>query len=299
MKYRALGNTGLKVSVIGLGTHQFSGEWGKQFDLSEVTSLLRRGRELGINFLDTAECYGDHAVESLIGQSIVSNRNDWILATKFGHMYRGGLKKVEAWSAAEVQQQFEQSLKALQTDYIDLYQFHSGSNEVFQNDELWSMLRDQVRAGKIRFLGISLSAAVVQRQQTMQLERASQVGARVIQAIYNRLHLEAGQKIIPFCEQNGLGLLARVPLAKGFLAGNYEPGTVFGPNDTRAQYGPEFNEQQLKRVQQIKQREVPPGQNMAQWALSWCLKPPAVSAVIVGCKSSEQLELNAGAAALV
>ncbi len=299
MKYRPLGNTGVTVSVVGLGTHQFSGEWGKEFDVAEVRSLLWRARELGINLLDTAECYGDHQVEALIGQSISANRPEWFIATKFGHAYSAGPEKVEAWSAAEVQRQLEASLRALKTECIDLYQFHSGSNDVFHNDELWAMLNAQVRAGKIRFLGLSLSAAVVQRHDTSQISRADSVGVRVIQALYNRLHAEAEQEVIPFCERQGFGLLARVPLAKGFLAGAYQPGAVFAPNDTRAQFGREFNDQQLKRVQEIKEREVPPGQNMAQWALAWCLRKPAVSAVIVGCKSPGQLELNAAAAALV
>ncbi len=299
MKYRPLGNTGLTVSVIGLGTHQFSGEWGKNFELSEVHNLLGRARELGVNFLDTAECYGDHEVERLIGKSIAHNRAEWTVATKFGHAYGHGPEKTEAWSANEVQSQLEASLKALQTDYIDLYQFHSGANGAFLNDELWSMLQAQVQAGKIRWLGLSLSAAVVQRHDTTQLLGLQRAGVRAVQALYNRLHREAEQEVIPFCARNRLGLLARVPLAKGFLAGTYPPGTVFPPDDTRAQFGGEYNDQQLKLAQEIKEHEVPPGQNMAQWALAWCLKNRTVSTVIVGCKSIAQLELNAAAAELV
>jgi len=299
MKYRALGKTGVNVSVIGLGSHQFTGEWGKHFEASEVQLLLGRARELGINFLDTAECYGDHQVESLVGQSLAKHRADWFVATKFGHAFSMPGEKVEAWSAREVQSQLERSLKALQTDYIDLYQFHSGSNAVFQNEELWTMLNNQVRIGKVRFLGISLSAAAVQRHDLIQVEGATQVGVSVIQTIYNRLRTESEEDVFPFCAHNKLGVLARVPLAKGFLAGAYVPGTVFDPKDTRSQFGADFNEQQLKRVQEIKSREIPPDLNMAQWALSWCLRNQAVSAVIVGCKNLKQLEVNAGAASMV
>src|SRR5947209_4075208 len=98
MKYRPLGKTGLDVSVIGLGTHQFSGEWAKEFSASEVDSLLERARQLGINLIDTAECYGDHSVESLLGRSITKHRAHWILATKFGHRYVNASQKLEAWS---------------------------------------------------------------------------------------------------------------------------------------------------------------------------------------------------------
>src|ERR1700682_2221481 len=117
MKYRTLGKTGLEVSVIGLGTHQFSGEWAKDFREEEVEALLGRGRQLGINFIDTAECYGDNTVESLLGRALAKCRGDWIVATKFGHRYFGASQKVEAWSSAEVLQQLEGSLKALRTDY--------------------------------------------------------------------------------------------------------------------------------------------------------------------------------------
>lgn len=298
MKYRVLGKTGLRVSVIGLGTHQFSGEWAKAFQPAEVASLLSRARDLGINFLDTAECYGHHTVEGLLGQAMARNRADWLLATKFGHEQVPGAEKREAWSVAEVQRQLEDSLRALGTDYIDLYQFHSGGNAVFQNDKLWSMLNRQVEAGKVRFLGVSLAASLLQKGDMVQVRQAGEYNASVIQVLYNRLHTEAEREVLPFCEEQKLGVLARVPLAKGFLGGAYKPGAVFDKADTRSTFGEAFNEEQLRRVQEIREREVPAGQNMAQWALCWCLKPSAVSAVVVGCKSQEQLELNAAAADL-
>ena len=299
MKYRRLGRTELKVSVIGLGTHQFSGEWAKEFQALEVTSLLSKAQELGINFLDTAECYGDHAVEALLGQAIAGNRTDWIVATKFGHSFPDGSKKIEAWSAAQVQSQLEASLKALETDYIDLYQFHSGCNEAFDNEELWAMLNNQLAGGKIRFLGVSLAAERLYKKDLHQVFAAEQIGAQVIQTVYNRLNQQAEDQLLPFCKQHQLGVLARVPLAKGFLSGSYHPGTTFPPNDTRSLYSKEFNDEQLRLVEQIKAREVPPGQNMAQWALAWCLRRPEVSSVVVGCKNLQQLELNAGAAELI
>jgi len=296
MKYRPLGTTGLKVSVIGLGTHQFSGEWAKEFQAAEVEALLERAGRLGINLIDTAECYGDHAVEALLGKAILKNREDWIVATKFGHSYPSPSQKAESWSPAEVLRQLEGSLKALQTDYIDLYQFHSGGNEAFRDEVLWAMLNEQVRAGKVRFLGLSLAASLMHKADLEQLHDAEKVQAKVIQIVYNRLHREAEKQVLPFCERHRFGVLARVPLAKGFLGGRYKPGSTFPQNDTRSLYSFEFNNEQLQRVEQIKQQEVPPGQNMAQWALAWCLKNRAVSSVIVGCKSIEQLELNAGAA---
>ncbi len=298
MKYRALGGTGASVSVIGLGTHQFTGEWSASFTQDEVRTLLERASDLGINFLDTAECYGDHAVEELIGNAIAGKRERWIVATKFGHSFSSPAIKEDAWSPAQVKKQLEDSLRALRTDYIDLYQFHSGGNADFQNQELWSMLHSEVEAGRIRYLGISLAAGLLHKGDLLQVRQALSVRAEAVQVVYNRLNREAETEILPFCRAHSIGVLARVPLAKGFLAGMYQPGTKFAATDTRASFGAEFNDAQLALAARIKEAEVPEGQNMAQWALGWCLKQPAVSAVIVGCKSVKQLETNAAASDL-
>lgn len=158
MKYRRLGKTGLRVSVVGIGTWQFGGEWGRAFSQQEVDQLLGRSKELGINLIDTAECYGDHLSESLVGGAIKGGREDWLVATKFGHKFHGNFERTDHWSPSEVVDQLDASLKALNTDYVDLYQFHSGSDEVFDQSELWQVLNDQVRAGKIRHLGISIGS---------------------------------------------------------------------------------------------------------------------------------------------
>lgn len=113
IKYRRLGRTGLKVSVVGVGTWQFGGEWGKQFTQQEVDGILGRARELGINLIDTAECYGDHLSESLVGQAVRRHRDHWILATKFGHRFIDHLQREDLWAPEEVQQQLEDSLRAL------------------------------------------------------------------------------------------------------------------------------------------------------------------------------------------
>lgn len=295
MKYRVLGKTGLKVSLLGLGTHQFSGEWAKQFSEGEVTKILGRAQSLGINLLDTAECYGNHSVEELVGKGLGRAREKWIVATKFGHVYHQNSPKTEAWSTSEVRRQLEDSLRALKTDCIDIYQFHSGSNKDFFNDKLWKMLREQVSLGKVRFLALSLAGSLTSANDLQQLQNASSLGIEVVQVVYNRLHPQAEEKILPYCENHDLGVLTRVPLAKGLLSGNYKPGAVFPPDDIRATYSTEFNNEQLRQVEEIKKSEVPVGEDMAGWALRWCLRKPVVSSVIVGCKNIEQLESNAAA----
>ncbi|MCF6094258.1 aldo/keto reductase [Microaerobacter geothermalis] len=294
MKYRRLGKTELKVSVVGIGTWQFGGEWGKTFTQEEVDQILAKGKELGINFIDTAECYGDHLSEEFIGKSIQANRQDWIVATKFGHQFHGHLNRTNHWSPEEVIRQLEDSLRALRTDYIDLYQFHSGADEYFDQDDLWTALDKQVQAGKIRYLGISIG----KNDNIHQTESATQVNAKVIQVVYNRLDRTPEEKVFPSCQQQDLGVLARVPLASGFLSGKYKPGSLFEGNDVRSRLEREEIYNKLQQVEEIGNKEVPEGVDMAQWALAWCLQHPAVTCVIPGAKNVEQVEANAKAADL-
>jgi len=294
MKYRKLGKTGLEVSVIGLGTWQFGGEWGKDFTQQEVNQILGRGQELGINLIDTAECYGDHLSEKLIGNAIRGKRSEWIIATKFGHHYHGFRDRTDDYSAATVQKQLEDSLRALQTDYIDLYQFHSGPDDAFDQDDLWTMLQKQVEAGKIRHLGISIA----NNDNLHQTDAATSVGAGAIQVVYNRLDQTPEERVFPSCQRQILGVLARVPLASGYLSGKYKPGAVFAENDVRNRHDQAQTLEKLRQVAEIQQTEVPEGVNMAQWALAWCLHHPAVTCVIPGCKDVAQVEANAKAAEL-
>lgn len=293
MKYRRLGKTDLKVSVIGVGTWQFGGEWGMDFTQAEVDQILNKAKELGINLIDTAECYGDHLSEKLIGEYLKKDRReDWIVATKFGHHFHERFKRTNDYSAQSVLQQLDQSLKALQTDYIDLYQFHSGPDEAFDNDELWTMLDKQLSAGKIRHLGLSIA----KNDNLHQTASASKINAQTIQIVYNRLDRKPEQDVFASCQEQDLGVLARVPLASGYLSGKYKPGTVFAGNDVRHRHDQEHVRHLLSQVEEIKQQEVPAGMDMAQWALAWCLKHPAVTTVIPGSKSPAQVEANAKAA---
>lgn len=296
MKYRRLGKTGLRISVVGVGTWQFGGEWGKQFSQPEVDRILGRAKSLGINLIDSAECYGEHTSEALVGQAIRRDREDWIVATKFGHRFLGHLEREDQWSPKEVRNQLEDSLRALQTDVIDLYQFHSGKDDAFANDALWAMLDRQVGAGKIRYLGISVSSGIDPRHQ---VAKATAVGASTIQVVYNRLDRQPEEHVFPSCLEQDLGVLARIPLASGFLSGKYQPGTQFtAEDDLRARWDPDRIQRRLEQVWEIQRGEVPRGVPMAPWALAWCLKHPAVTCVIPGCKSVGQVETNAQAANL-
>lgn len=296
MKYRRLGKTELNVSVVGLGTWQFGGEWGQQFTQDEVDAILDKGKELGINLIDTAECYGDHLSEQFIGNYIARrNREDWIIATKFGHHFHERFTRTDSYGADDVVKQLDASLKALQTEYIDLYQFHSGPDTAFDNDALWTVLDKQIQAGKIRHLGTSIGS----NDNLHQTAASSQVNSQAIQVVYNRLDRTPENRVFPSCQEQDLGVLARVPLASGYLSGKYKPGAVFDATDVRHRHDADMVRRKLEEVERIKRDEVPEGVDMAQWALAWCLKHPAVTAVIPGCKNPEQVVANASAVDLV
>lgn len=289
MLYRTLGKTGLTVSVVGIGTWQYGGEWGKDFTQPEVDAMFDRCRDLGINLVDTAECYGDHLSERFVGSAVKRDRDQWIVATKFGHHFHGFQDRTQGYDPDDIRRQLEASLKALQTDYIDLYQFHSGKNDEFQTPGLWEMLAEQVKAGKVRHLGISVSPP----DNIFQVERATSVVAQAVQVVYNRLERKPEAAVLPSCQQQQLGVLARVPLASGYLTGKYKPGMQFDKSDWRSTADPKRHEERLRESQRILETEVPQRTNMAQWALAWCLRHDAVACVIPGCKDVKQVESNA------
>src|ERR1017187_7750631 len=295
MRYRILGSTGLRVSVIGLGTWQFGGEWGRAFSQADADAILDKAVELGINLIDTAECYGDHLSERLIGDYLSRHdRSQWIVATKFGHQFKGFLDRTEDFSTGGVRRQLEGSLRALRIERIDLYQFHSGSDSQALNEDLWTMLAEQKRAGKIRHLGIS----ILGKGSEAQAREARRLGVEALQVIYNRLDRRPEQLYFPHAREHNLGILARVPLASGLLSGKYRAGATFPANDWRSTFEAEKVRKDLAEVERIRQTELPAGVPMAQWALAWCLKNPQVSAVIPGCQDPVQVASNAAAAEL-
>jgi len=160
------------------------------------------------------------------------------------------------------------------------------------------MLNKQKEAGKIRHLGISISSSLGHEDQVHQARRARSVGAEVVQVVYNRLEQWPEESIFPICGQDELGVMARVPLASGFLSGKYKEGVQFTPGDTRSLRKRQELDEMAAEARKIKEREVPPGVAMAAWALSWCLRNPAVTAAIPGCKNAQQVTQNARAVEL-
>jgi aryl-alcohol dehydrogenase-like predicted oxidoreductase len=297
MRYRTLGKTGLRPSVIGLGTWQFGGEWGMNFSQPDADAILDAAEACGINLIDTAECYGpDHISERLIGDYLSRrDRSRWLVATKFGHHFNSFMNRTDDFSVDGMRAQLEASLKALRVETIDLYQFHSGSDALFQNEKLWTMLAEQKRAGKIRHLGVS----ILQKGSEPQAREAAKFGVEALQVFYNRLDRRPEQIFFPHARRDNLGIIGRVPLASGLLTGKYKPGATFAANDVRSQIDAERMKRDLAEAERLQKEEVPKDVTMANWAMAWCLQDPIVSSVICGCKNPEQVRANASAAELV
>ena len=298
MIYRTLGKTSAEVSVVGVGTWQFGGEWGIDFEQATVDTIFRTAKECGINLIDTAECYGpDHLSESFIGKAIAADRDNWFLATKFGHHYDDKFKRSEHRGPTDIFKQLEDSLRALKTDVIDLYQYHSWADEEMFNDDVQAALLMAKDQGKVRFLGNSVRS---KGDSCPQILQSSEHSIDAIQIIYNRLQREPEEKAFELCQQQNLGVMARVPLASGYLSGKYKPGHQF--NDTEVRGRRDDSAQRnawLTEAEAIQKDEVPQGVNMAQWAIAWCLKNPAVTCVIPGVKNADQVRSNAAAVELM
>jgi aryl-alcohol dehydrogenase-like predicted oxidoreductase len=157
----------------------------------------------------------------------------------------------------------------------------------------------EVQAGKIRHLGISLHKDLCLSSDVFQVQKAPELNVQVMQILYNRLQREAENRILPLCRESDLGVITRVPLASGLLSGKYKSGSGFPENDVRALRERAEMEDMLRKVERIQREEIAEGMFLSSWALAWCLNHPAVSCVIPGCKSVQQVLQNAQSAELL
>lgn len=279
------------VSVIGVGTWQFGGEWGVDFTAPQVDAIMGAARDEGINLIDTAECYGDHLSEQLIGGRLRRERDAWIVASKFGHHFHGNMDRTRHWDPVDVRTQVEESLRALQTDYLDLLQFHSPTDEEFFNQELWGELERLEQEGLVRAVGLSVS----RNDNILQVSRAPEARCQALQVVYNRVDRTPEREVLEAARSASMGVLARVPLASGFLSGKYSADTTFPENDWRSSMDAAERQKILREVEHVMATELPQDAPLVEWALVWPLNHPAVTAVIPGCKNVEQTRSNAAA----
>ena len=294
MEYRQLGSSGLKVSVVGLGTNNF----GFRMDEENSIKVAHKALEDGINFIDTADSYGRGLSEERIGMAFKDTRKDVIIATKVANPVGDG-PNMRGNSRHHIMNQVEASLRFLQTDYIDLYQIHRVDPNT-PIEETMRALDDLVHQGKVRYIGCSNFDAW-QMCEAIWTSRGHNLAPFVtVQPEYNMLNRSVERELVPFCDEYNIGILPFYPLASGFLTGKYrqgEPvpeGTRLAGNQ-RAQ-GNTLTEKNFAMLSKLENFAAERGHPMVELAIAWLLGNPAVSSVISGATRTEQVTANAKAA---
>lgn len=300
MQYRELGRTGWKVSALSFGTWAIGGSWGRT-DESESLAALHRAIDLGVNFFDTADVYGDGISERLLAKLRRETRESIIIATKAGRRLEP--HTAEGYNRANLTAFVERSLKNLETDTLDLLQLHCPPTEVYYMPEVFGILDDLVRVGKIRNYGVSVEKV------EEALKALEYPNLQTIQIIFNIFRQRPADLLFDQVKKRKVGILARVPLASGMLTGRMKPDSTFAPDDHRYfnRQGEAFDRGEtfsgvpynigLQAVEALK-AICPAGMSLTQFALRWILMFDAVSCAIPGAKRPAQAEENFSAADL-
>lgn len=300
MEYRELGRTGFKVSSISFGAWAIGGSWGAVAE-SDAMAALHRALDLGVNFFDTADVYGDGRSERLIARLRRERREPFYVATKAGR--RLDPHVAEGYTKANLTAFVERSLHNLEVEALDLLQLHCPPSAVYDDDAVFAALDDLVAAGKVRYYGVS-----VERVDEA-LRAIQRPNVQSVQVIFNAFRLKPAAELFPAAQARGVGIIARVPLASGLLTGKLRPDSQFAADDHRSfnRRGESFDrgetfsgvdyETGLRAVDELRPL-VPPGATLAQLALRWITMFEAVSCAIPGAKNPAQVEQNVAAADL-
>lgn len=295
MQYRHLGNSGLTVSVLGLGTNAFGG----RADKATSIHVLHHAVDVGINFIDTANIYTDSRSEQIIGEAFAGRRHDVILATKVG-MKTGEGPHDRGSSRQHILHEVEKSLTRLRTDYIDLYQIH-----VFDPytplDETLRTLDDLISAGKVRYIGASNYAAWQLMESLTVSDQLNLARYIAVQPGYSLADRRIEQELVPFCIAHNIGIIPYLPLAGGILTGKYSGGQI--PGESLLAKNPRFQERLDERRLAMADRvaHIASELNTSATALSlaWLMHQPQVGTVIAGATRNSQVDENVKAVDLI
>jgi aryl-alcohol dehydrogenase-like predicted oxidoreductase len=298
MEYRAFGRTGWQVAAISFGAWAIGGSWGDVED-SESLAALHRCLDLGINFFDTADVYGDGRSEQLLARLRAERSEPFHVVTKAGR--RLDPHVASGYNRENLNAFVERSLKNLKTDCLELVQLHCPPTEVYYMPETFGVLDDLMQAGKIQYYGVSVEKV------EEALKAIEYPNVQSVQIIFNIFRQRPAELLFQEAKRRKVGILARVPLASGLLTGKMKTNTAFAADDHRNfnRYGEAFDrgetfagvdyETGLQAVEEMRSL-VPEGYTMAQFALKWILMFDAVSCAIPGAKRPSQVDDNAAAA---
>lgn len=294
MNYRRLGNTDLKISELSLGTWAIGGSWGKTND-KEALKGLEYAIDQGVNFLDTADVYGDGHSEELLAKATKGKEDSIHVASKFCRA--GDIHDPKTYSEESVRNYLENTLSRLKRDRVDLYQIHCPPIEIIKDGKVFEVLDKLQDEGKIRYYGVSVETV---EEGLLSMEYKN---VRALQVIFNMFRQKPATELFPKAIEKGVGILARVPLASGLLTGKFSRGHEFEKDDHRDfnRDGQQFNVGETfaglpfeKGVELSEQLSwISKGRDsMSQAALKWVLEHHGVSSVIPGFKNVKQVENN-------
>jgi aryl-alcohol dehydrogenase-like predicted oxidoreductase len=293
MNYRQLGNSGVRVSVIGMGTNQFGGKVEK----SAVPAILDAAQDLGINFIDTADVYQSGRSEEALGTALKGRWDRFVLATKV-YGKTGDGPNDRGTSRYHIMNGVEASLRRLQTDHIDLYQLHRWDTDT-PIEETMRALDDLVSSGKVRYVGASAFAAWQLAQANLQAQFNRWSAFVSVQSHYHMLEREVEREVIPYCQYRNIGFIPYFPLAGGFLTGKYQRGEA-APTGSRGESSPYvqryMSDANFDRIEQLAAWAEARDRTLAELAHAWLLAQPQVCSVISGLTRLEHLQANAKAA---
>jgi len=294
MEYRRLGNSGLQVSLAGLGCNNF----GMRIDAEQTRAVVHCALDEGITLFDTADIYGNRGQsEEMLGKALGNRRHEIVLASKFGMAMGDGPYKIGG-SRRYIMAACEASLKRLCTDYIDLYQIHQ-PDPVTPEEETLSALDTLVRAGKVRYLGNSNYAGWQVANSSWIAKSRGWAPYVSAQNQYNLLDRSIEKELMPACREFGVGILPFFPLASGFLTGKYrkgeEPaqGTRFAA--MRRLADPMLTEANFAMLERLDEFAGKHGHSLLELAVGWLATQPEISSVISGATSPDQVKQNAKA----
>jgi aryl-alcohol dehydrogenase-like predicted oxidoreductase len=294
MEYRQLGNSGVRVSVVGLGANRFgSNEVGQ----AEVNRLIDGALETGVNFIDTANVYNDGRSEETLGTALKGRMDKIVMATKFSFPRK---TSANGWGASRYHmiQAVEQSLRRLQTERIDLLYCHRW-DDTTPIEETLRGLDDLIRMGKVTYIGASLYASWQLAHANVLAELKGWTPFVVLQSEYNMLKRGVEREVLPYCRAHKVGFVPYYPLAGGFLTGKYEMGKP-PPSGSRGESTRNVQELMVERNYKIVTRlsawAKDHGRGVNELAQAWLLAQPQICSVITGAKNLEQLSSNVKAA---
>ncbi len=293
MKFRQLPRTNLTISEVGFGVWTVATNWWGRIEEAEKKALLENAVELGINFFDTADTYGDGYGEEILASVLGHRRNDIVIATKFGYdIYdptprEGHTERPQKFDRDSVIYACEQSLRRLNTDYIDLYQVHNPRIDALERDELFETLEQLQFEGKIRYFGVALGPDIgwFEEGETSMQDRH----VDSLQIIYSILEQEPAKDFFPIARENEVGLLSRVPHASNTLTGEFVEVPTFDENDHRAHRRAEWLREALQKVERVRFLELEDTRTMGQSAIQFVLKKPEIVSVLPNFTNMREL----------